>query len=129
MKSLRDDSLPIDVTRDDPIHRQGHLNINNYAALIKKRKKPNEKILCIFPSIFLKEEYFFDFQSRRKRSKNSFRATIIVQLKISIRMTARVWRKCFLKFDNNLITNLKQFHMNYNSVLQKTSLQIVSWKI
>ena len=23
MKSLRDDSLPIDVTRDDPIHRQG----------------------------------------------------------------------------------------------------------
>lgn len=22
MKSLRDDSLPIDVTRDDPIHRQ-----------------------------------------------------------------------------------------------------------
>jgi len=23
MKSLRDDSLPIDVTRDDPVHRQG----------------------------------------------------------------------------------------------------------
>lgn len=25
MKSLRDDSLPIDVTRDDPIHRQGKI--------------------------------------------------------------------------------------------------------
>jgi len=23
MKNLRDDSLPIDVTRDDPVHRQG----------------------------------------------------------------------------------------------------------
>ena len=26
MKSLRDDSLPIDVTRDDPIHRQGKIH-------------------------------------------------------------------------------------------------------
>ena len=25
MKSLRDDSLPIDVTRDDPVHRPGNL--------------------------------------------------------------------------------------------------------
>lgn len=32
MKSLRDDSLPIDVTRDDPVHRPG----KNCAFLIKK---------------------------------------------------------------------------------------------
>lgn len=53
MKSLRDDSLPIDVTRDDPIHRQGkifsrlffslplslHNPLNSFSISYKRRKE------------------------------------------------------------------------------------------
>ena len=68
MKSLRDDSLPIDVTRDDPVHRQQRKLIYFFFIYVYS------KIIILFkPMQFLK-----------KNIKNSYRVTTIVWVKCSI---------------------------------------------
>lgn len=59
MKSLRDDSLPIDVTRDDPIHRQGKITKITYTSILRLRTHDFPNLLNGFRLVTKEEKQEF----------------------------------------------------------------------
>lgn len=55
MKSLRDDSLPIDVTRDDPVHRHG--NEFCFRKILNLCQRCSNKNLCFTVSNEEKQQF------------------------------------------------------------------------
>lgn len=87
MKSLQDDSLPIDVTGDDPTHKQ-------------QRKTFNCPIIIFYFPIFVCHILLnlsqFEFQCWNKRNTSLFRATTTVTRKISTVMIHLILGTIFL---------------------------------